>query len=70
MTGGNSGIGLGMDEGLARAGASVCVWGTNEDKNAAALKQLQSHGGKAMALRCDVADEAAVERAAAGPLVT
>ena len=63
VTGGNSGIGLGMAEGLARAGASVCVWGTNEDKNAAALKQLQSHGGKAMALRCDVADEAAVERA-------
>jgi NAD(P)-dependent dehydrogenase (short-subunit alcohol dehydrogenase family) len=63
VTGGNSGIGFGMAEGLARAGASVCVWGTNEDKNAAALKQLQSHGGKAMALRCDVADEAAVERA-------
>ena len=65
VTGGNSGIGLGMAEGLARAGASVCIWGTNEDKNAAALKQLQSHGGKAMALRCDVADEAAVERALA-----
>ena len=63
VTGGNSGIGLGMAEGLARAGASVCVWGTNEDKNAAALKRLQAHGGKAMALRCDVADEAAVERA-------
>ena len=63
VTGGNSGIGLGMAEGLARAGASVCVWGTNEDKNAAALKQLQSYGGKAMAVRCDVADEAAVERA-------
>ncbi len=63
VTGGNSGIGLGMAEGLARAGASVCIWGTNEDKNAAALKQLQSHGGRAMALRCDVADEAAVERA-------
>jgi NAD(P)-dependent dehydrogenase (short-subunit alcohol dehydrogenase family) len=63
VTGGNSGIGLGMAEGLARAGASVCIWGTNEDKNAAALTQLQSHGGKAMALRCDVADEAAVERA-------
>jgi len=63
VTGGNSGIGLGMAEGLARAGASVCIWGTNEDKNAAALKQVLSHGGKAMALRCDVADEAAVERA-------
>jgi NAD(P)-dependent dehydrogenase (short-subunit alcohol dehydrogenase family) len=63
VTGGNSGIGLGMAEGLARAGASVCVWGTNEDKNVAALKRLEAHGGKVLALRCDVADEAAVERA-------
>ena len=30
ITGGNSGIGLGMAEGLAAAGAAVCVWGTNE----------------------------------------
>ena len=63
VTGGNSGIGLGMAEGLARAGASVCVWGTNEDKNAAALSRLKGQGGKALALRCDVSDEAAVERA-------
>ena len=49
VTGGNSGIGLGMAEGLARAGASICIWGTNEDKNATALKQLQSHGGRVLA---------------------
>jgi NAD(P)-dependent dehydrogenase (short-subunit alcohol dehydrogenase family) len=33
VTGGNSGIGLGMAEGLAGAGADVAIWGTNEDKN-------------------------------------
>jgi hypothetical protein len=68
VTGGNSGIGLGMAEALARAGAGVCVWGTNEEKNRAALERLRAHGGRALALRCDVADEAAVERAFADTL--
>jgi hypothetical protein len=27
LTGGNSGIGLGMAEALAQAGADVCLWG-------------------------------------------
>jgi hypothetical protein len=60
ITGGNSGIGLGMAEGLAKAGADVCVWGTNPDKNAAAQKQLEAHGTRVLALRCDVSDEAQV----------
>ena len=62
VTGGNSGIGLGMAEAMAQAGAAVCIWGTNEAKNDAALKKLTGHGGKAMAVRCDVSDEAAVDR--------
>jgi NAD(P)-dependent dehydrogenase (short-subunit alcohol dehydrogenase family) len=61
VTGGNSGIGLGMADGLARAGADVCIWGTNEAKNDAARKQLEAHGTRVLALRCDVSDEAAVE---------
>jgi len=32
ITGGNSGIGLGMAESLAAAGADVCIWGTNAKK--------------------------------------
>lgn len=74
VTGGNSGIGLGMAEALAQAGAAVCIWGTSADKNAAALAKLQAHGGKALALACDVGDEQAVEQrfaetvAALGPL--
>ena len=63
VTGGNSGIGLGMAEGLAAAGAAVCVWGTNEAKNVAARERLAKHGGQVLTLACDVADEAAVERA-------
>ena len=33
VTGGNGGIGLGMAEALAEAGADICVWGRNEEKN-------------------------------------
>src|SRR5262249_4679404 len=62
VTGGNSGIGLGMAEAMAQAGAAVCIWGTNEAKNDAAVKKLKAQGGKAMAMRCDVSDEAAVDR--------
>jgi NAD(P)-dependent dehydrogenase (short-subunit alcohol dehydrogenase family) len=63
VTGGNSGIGLGMADALAASGASVSIWGTNPEKNAAAVKQLEAHGGRVQARVCDVADEAAVERA-------
>jgi NAD(P)-dependent dehydrogenase (short-subunit alcohol dehydrogenase family) len=57
VTGGNGGIGLGMAEALAQSGATVVIWGTNEEKNARALAQLQGHGGKAEARRVDVSDE-------------
>lgn len=60
ITGGNSGIGLGMAMGLANAGASVAVWGTNAEKNAAAAEQLQATGVQVHTEQCDVSDEAAV----------
>ena len=60
ITGGNGGIGLGMAEAVAQAGASVCIWGRNEEKNAAAQAQLEATGVKALALPIDVGDEAAV----------
>jgi NAD(P)-dependent dehydrogenase (short-subunit alcohol dehydrogenase family) len=62
VTGGNGGIGLGMAEGLVDAGADVAIWGRNEDKNADALAQLRARapGGRVVALRCDVSDEADV----------
>jgi NAD(P)-dependent dehydrogenase (short-subunit alcohol dehydrogenase family) len=63
VTGGNSGIGLGMAKALAQAGAGVCIWGTNETKNAAAEAELRATGATALALRCDVSDEQAVEAA-------
>jgi 2-deoxy-D-gluconate 3-dehydrogenase len=42
VTGGNGGIGLGMAEGLARAGASVMIAGRDARKSEAALQQLTS----------------------------
>jgi NAD(P)-dependent dehydrogenase (short-subunit alcohol dehydrogenase family) len=68
VTGGNSGIGLGMAEALGQAGAAIAIWGTSEEKNRAALERLQTLGPRAMALSCDVGDEAAVERAFADTL--
>jgi NAD(P)-dependent dehydrogenase (short-subunit alcohol dehydrogenase family) len=61
VTGGNSGIGLGMAQGLAEAGADVCIWGTNPEKNKSAAAQLEAHGTRVLALQCDVADEAQVD---------
>ena len=61
VTGGNSGIGLGMADALATAGAALAVWGTSAAKNAEARERLGRHGRPALALAVDVADEAAVE---------
>ena len=64
VTGGNGGIGLGMAQGLAAAGAKVAIAGRDKAKNAAALKDLPG----AIALEADLADEKAcramVEQAA------
>lgn len=68
ITGGNAGIGLGIAEGLAQAGADVCIWGTHEARNAEALESLRAHGTRVAALRCDVSDRAAVERSFAATL--
>jgi len=68
VTGGNSGIGLGMAKALAEAGADVAIWGTNEGKNAAAEAELRALGTKVVALRCDVGEEAEVEAAFAATL--
>ena len=61
ITGGNSGIGLGMAKALAAAGADVAIWGTSAEKNAAAREQIAGSGRRVLAVECDVGDEAAVE---------
>lgn len=61
VTGGNSGIGLGMALGLARAGADLAIWGTNPTKNEAAAARLGETGRRVHVERCDVSDETQVE---------
>ena len=60
VTGGNGGIGFGMVEALAQAGADVVIWGSNPAKNADAEAKLKSTGVKVLAQVVNVADEAAV----------
>jgi 2-deoxy-D-gluconate 3-dehydrogenase len=70
VTGGNGGIGLGMAQGLAQAGAAVVVAARDEAKNGEAVRALQGLGAQAIAVPVDVTEEtscramvqAAVER--------
>ncbi len=70
ITGGNSGIGLGMAEGIAQAGGNVCIWGTNGAKNAAAVERLAAYGTQISAHECDVSNADAVEVAFAAAVET
>jgi len=60
VTGGNSGIGLGIARACAEAGADVAIWGTDPDKNDAARAELERIGPRVLAQRCDVGDEGQV----------
>ncbi len=62
VTGGNSGIGLGMARGLRKAGAALAIWGTNTERNSAAVEELAelNPNVQAAAFTVDVGDEAAV----------
>jgi len=66
VTGGNSGIGLGMAEALASAGASVAIWGRNSERNQQAAELISAHGGDVHTFDVDVAVEGAVVEAFAG----
>ena len=56
VTGGNGGIGLGMAQGLARAGASLTIVGRNSVKNDQAQLRLNKLGAKVLVLEKDITD--------------
>jgi len=60
VTGGNGGIGLGMAQGLAQAGADIAIVGRNEPKSLAAAADIARLGVKAISVVADVTDKSAV----------
>jgi 2-deoxy-D-gluconate 3-dehydrogenase len=54
VTGGNGGIGLGMAQGLAQAGARVAIAGRDAAKNAAAAKAI---AGEVLTIKADLREE-------------
>ena len=64
VTGGNGGIGLGMAEGLARAGARVMIAARDESKSRIALERLHAaSSGPHAAIGIDVLSKQSVEQA-------
>jgi 3-oxoacyl-[acyl-carrier protein] reductase len=62
VTGGSRGIGRATAERLAADGMAVVVaYASNRDEADAAVTGIEKNGGTAVAVRADVADEAAVE---------
>ncbi|QRK13345.1 SDR family oxidoreductase [Archangium violaceum] len=62
ITGGSSGINLGIAEAFVKAGAKVVINGRNVEKLEAAVKGLQAHG-TAMGVPADVRNYESVEKA-------
>jgi NAD(P)-dependent dehydrogenase (short-subunit alcohol dehydrogenase family) len=61
VTGAASGLGLATAKAFAESGASVTLADWNESAAHAAADELTTQGHKAMAIRCDVADDGQVE---------
>lgn len=63
VAGAASGIGRGIAEGFAKAGANVSIWDFNEEQAKLASEELNRSGCKTMAVKVDVTDEKNVKAA-------
>lgn len=62
VTGGNTGIGRAIVEAFVTEGARVVIgYITREEEAQALAAEIRGQGGQALAVRCDVADEAQVQ---------
>lgn len=74
VTGGGSGIGMGLAKELARQGARVAVADISLENAERVAAEIRAAGGTAVALHCDVCDRGAIARmrdaavAALGPI--
>ncbi|MCB9769562.1 MAG: 7-alpha-hydroxysteroid dehydrogenase [Candidatus Omnitrophica bacterium] len=62
VTGGGAGIGRGISEVFAEAGASVVVSDLNQEAAEAVVEGIVKGGGKAIAVACNVTEEAELEK--------
>ncbi|MDR3565496.1 MAG: glucose 1-dehydrogenase [Negativicutes bacterium] len=60
VTGGSKGIGFGMAQALAHAGADMIIVSRNLEEGEQAAQEMRAMGRKAIALSCDVTSPAAV----------
>ena len=65
VTGASSGVGLAAARAFAREGADVAVLARRLEGLEKAAEMVRGHGGRALALRCDVSDQAALDEAVA-----
>ena len=65
VTGASSGIGRAMATTLAEAGAAVCLVARREAELDALEKEIVARGGRAAAIRCDLADRSSLPAAVA-----
>jgi NAD(P)-dependent dehydrogenase (short-subunit alcohol dehydrogenase family) len=65
ITGGGSGLGLAVAEAFAQYGAAVAVVDVDEAAAREVAHGIEAAGGRALAVRCDVADQAQVVAAVA-----
>lgn len=61
VTGGNRGIGRGIADGFAQAGAQVVIAARDTERSAQAVAEITADGGKAVAIAADVASRESLQ---------